>query len=194
MATEPFELVVSPFQVYVAPVGTSFPLVSAAPSTPWVLLAAQEDQDEDGLTVTFEQNIEVFRGQDTAVLKAWRTEEDVTIAFNVASYLIENVAKALNDVTVTDVAAGTGTPGYRHIPLLRGPDVALVALLVRGQEASPYGAGYNVQYEIPRAYNSANIEITHSKSGVALVRFEFKAVKDPTAGYGRLVMQDAAPA
>lgn len=193
----PFEIIAAPFLVYIAATGETFPDVDAAPAGNWVELSTQEggkNIDEDGVTIALPQTVEFFRGNGSTVyLKAFRTEEEVRVSFNLADLTFEALSYALNGNTVTDTAPGVGTIGTRSVKLYRGPNVTQHALLVRG--VSPYG-NFNLQMELPVVVMAAETEIAITKGEPGRIPFEFVAMNDPDAAteadvVGRLIAQDA---
>lgn len=194
---QPYEIIISPADVYLAPSGSTFPDVDTPPTGTWKLLgtAGKKNYSEDGVTVTHEQTLEPHRtAGSTGPVKVARTEEGLTFEGVLEDLSLEEYAKVLNDVTVADVAAASGTPGYRSIPLRQGLDVAEFAMLVRFP--SPYGDGFTAQYQVPRVYQAANPAPAFNKSGAAGLAFSFTALEDPDATvdeerFGKLVAQDA---
>lgn len=189
----PFEIIASPFDVWLAPVGTAFPDIGDAPGIAWELLGANgaANYAEEGITVTHEQTVEVFRGlRGTGPVKAFRTSEGLMLGFTLHDLTLESYAKVLNDVTVTDEAT------VRHMPLHQGPNVSQFALLCRG--ASPYDDDeFEMQYEVPKVFQSANPAPVHRKGQPAGLACVFTALEDLEAAteaerFGRLVAQDAA--
>lgn len=194
--SQPFEIIAAPFEVYLAPVGTAFPAIDATPTTPWEILGTSGSKNitEDGITVTSEQTVErVYTLGTTGPVKAFRTQENLMIEFTLMDVSLEHYAKVLNNATVTDVAAGPGTAGYREIPLMQGATVATYALLMRGG-VSPYGDGFAMQYQVPIAYQDQNPAPVYVKGSPAGLQCRFVALVDETQGFGKLVAQDAAPA
>lgn len=197
--TAPFEIIHGPIEVYIAPTGTAFPDVDEAPSGSWTLFGASgaKNIDNEGLTISHPQTIErdAFRMLGTTgARKAVRTDEDLMIAFTLYDLTAEMYSYALNGNAVLDTAAGAGTPGTRIVNLHQGADVAVYALLVRG-EKSPYGDGWNMQYCVPVCYQNGSPEVVYSKDGPAGLAFEFVALEDPDAvegeEFGYLEEQDA---
>jgi hypothetical protein len=201
---EPYEILASPFEVWLAPDGTAFPDVDVDPSTSsppgWELLGvngADNQGDDSGVTVEHSQTFSTFRGgKSTGNIKAWRTAEELKIALTVFDVSAETYAKLLNDADVTDTPAGSGTPGTRSVPLRRGVVVATHALLVRSLNGSPYGDDLAMQYEVPRAYAAGTPAPAYRKNGPAGLLCEFMALEDLDAvsedeRFGRLVIQDA---
>jgi hypothetical protein len=175
-------IVVKPFAVYTATVGTTFPTLSSAPGASWTLVGTDGELDQrDGLTITIDQKVETFRGQSTMPLKTWRSEEDIKISFEVADYKLENIAKALG------ITATTGTNEI-SANLARGLSMNEVAMLVRGTDVSPYVATGEVQYEFPRVVASGSVELKHSKNDVVFVKFEFTALRASDGSFGTIRM------
>jgi hypothetical protein len=117
------------------------------------------------------------------------------ISLQLADLTLEQVALALNFNTVSTVAAGAGTPGYKKIGLARGSVVVSKALLVRGG-LSPYGDTWAMQFEVPVVVEVGEPEIVWVKGEPALVALEFMAIEDPDAStpaerFGRLIAQNA---
>lgn len=198
MSTKPFEIIAAPFTAYLAPVGEAFTDVDETPAGNWVKVGTSGDKNvtEDGVTVSHPQTLEYFRMLGSSgPLKAVRTEEDLMISFVLADLTLEQYKHVLNLGTVSTVAAGSGTPGYKHLPTRRGLDVAERALLLRGP--SPYADAMNMQFEVPRVVHSGEPEVVFSKGEPAGLLFELTALEDPAAAsdslrFGRIVEQNAA--
>jgi hypothetical protein len=196
--SEPYEIMIAPLEAYLAPVGETFPDVDTTPAGNWVLLGTNGEinMEESGVMVSHQQTIQKKRTLgSTGPVKVVRPEEDIILSMTLYDLTAEEYAKVLNGKTVTDVAAGSGTPGYRHISMRQGKDVQLYALLLRGT-ASPYGDAMNVQYEFPVCYQSANPEPVFNKADMAGLKCEFTVIEDPNAvseetRMGRYVAQDA---
>lgn len=183
----PFEIIAAPYDVYLAPVGTSFPDVSQAPAVAWVLLGASgnKNYDDDGVTVKHEQNIEEFTPVGlTAPRKAFRTEEGLAISFNVVDVSQAVYSQVLNAAAITTVAGGVMIGAAKKINLLQGPDVALFAMLARNTGYSPAGA-FNAQYEVPICYAAEEPEVVYKKGEPASLACEWRALWDATLGFGK---------
>lgn len=197
----PYEIVAAPFTVYVGAVGATFPLIDAAPGVAWTKLGTSGDKNyfQEGVTVEHPQAITVFRALGhPGPRKTFRNEEDCKIRLTVADMTLEQLANALNGNTVTTVAAGVGTAGYKKIGLSRGLNIATLALLVRGPGASPYGSDWNVQYEVPLVQVTSSPKIAYRRNEPAGYELEFTALVDPDAAsddeaFGRLLAQHADP-
>ena len=199
MSTIPYEIVAQPFTLWVADVGTAFPDIDTAPSGDWTKVGTSGDLNytEDGVTITHSQSVELWRALgSTGPRKAFRTEEELRIALTVADISLEQYALALNYNTVTTTPAGVGTPGTKDIGLSRGLEVPQRALLVRGANASPYGTGWALQYEVPIVVQASEPEVVYVKGEPAGLALEFVAIEDPDAStaserFGRIVAQNA---
>jgi hypothetical protein len=186
----PYEILAGTGLLYAAPVGTTFPLLTAVPAATWVLLG----DTDGGVTVTLDQTVEVKRSdQRTGPVKAFRTEEDLRVKTSLLHATLENL-QLLHTNSLTDTPAGAGTIGTREINLHRGFVVDEYALLFRG--VSAYG-NYPAQYEVPRGFIDSPIELVHAKDDTVAIPMEFRALEDPNAAteaerFGKLIMQDAA--
>lgn len=199
---EPFEIIAAPFSVYAAPVGEAFPLIDAAPAGNWALIGTSGDENysEDGVTVVHSQTIEKVRtAGTTGGRKAFRTAEDMMVRLTLLDMSLEHYNKALNDNAVATTAAGVGTAGFKALNLYRGLDVALMALLVRG-EVSPEGDSWKSQYQIPVCFQSGSPEPVFRKGNPVGLALEFDVLEDPSAAsaaekFGKLIVQhqDALP-
>lgn len=187
MAVAPFEIVAGPADVFIAPTGTAFPAVNAAPSGSWTNLG----QTEGGVTVRHSQDITVLTtDQHTGGIKAIRVGEGLEVSFALAETTLEKYKFALNNATVTTAA---GPPAIKSIKLFRGVDVAQHAILVRG--ASAY-ANFSSQYQIPVVYQADEPEISFVKDDKTVLACTFSALEDPAAAttadrFGSLIMQTA---
>ncbi len=168
----PYEIIAGPAKVYLAPVGTAFPAVSdaeAAFNAAWIRLG----QTDGGVKVMHAQTIVPLRtDQVTAPVKAVRSEEDLEVSFSIVELTLENYATVLNQ----GVAGPTDNGGDVTINSYRGGSgIETFALLVRGDQLSPYGA-YNLQYEVPSVYQSAAPEVDFTKDAKALLACTFTAI------------------
>lgn len=182
----PFEIIAGPVDVYVAPLATAFPTISAAPSGSWVKLGASgsKDLDEAGVTVRSEQDTEEVYGLGaTGALKAFRVRERLIVEFILHDATLEAYSAAWNSAAITTLA---GPPAEKTIPILRGPTVTSRALLIRGV-LSPYvDSANNSQWDIPNVYQKGDPETVYSKGEPVGLAFSFFALQDATAGFGVL--------
>lgn len=173
MASVPYEIITGPASVYIAPVATAFTALNATPSGAWIALG----YTEGGVKVRHSQTVEQLKvDQYTGPVKAIRSEEGLEIEFSLAQLTIENFARALNNISVTT----SGSPTAKWIPTHKGFDVARWALQVRG--FSPYGAGWNLQYEVPVVFQNDEPEVEFVNNNNALLHCTWVALEDLTAG------------
>lgn len=189
---QPYEIIAAPFEVYIAPVGESFPAVTLEPPVGnWVLLGTSGASNvaEDGVTVQATEEVTDFRTLGgTGIVKSFRTLEDLTVSMLLHDLTLEEVARAFNFNTVS-----TDTDD-KTMPLYKGPDVSYMALLVRGNDAGPYGTGYNLQFELPRVRPSGQPEMVFKKGDPAGVDVAFMVIQDLSASsdserFGRIRTQ-----
>ena len=184
------QILVGVGDLYIAPVGTVFPDLTAAPGAPW----RYQGETDDGVKVTKTRSIEEHSvDQRTGPVKATVTEEGLTVEVNLAILTLENLADVLG-VVVTDTPAGVGVIGTREVPLYTGAAVVEFAILFRG--SSPYGAAYPAQYQLPRGYFSDDLGLEYKKDGKTLIPVKFMALEDlnaasPAERFGKLIAQDA---
>lgn len=196
----PYEIIAAPLTLWLAPVGTAYPLINAVPAVAWVKIGTSGDNNysDDGVTVSHNQSFEQARPAGSlGPRKAFRTEEDQVISLTLWDMTLEQVQLALGGVMPTTTAAGVGQPGIKKIGLSRGRSVKEYALLARG--ASPYqDETMSMQWEVPRVYQSGSPETAFKKGTPAGVALEFTALEDLAAAndserFGRLFAQHQLP-
>lgn len=179
----PFEIIGAPLTVWIAPVGTVFPDITAAPAAAWIKLGTNGDRsyDEGGVTVTHGKSYNKVRPAGASgPVKAFLNEEDMMIGVNLMDVSLEQYRIALNNNTITTVAAGVGTPGTKKVGL--SEDVgrtAEFALMARG--LSPYNEALAMQYCVPRCYQSGAPSPQYRKGEPAILALQFEALEDLTA-------------
>lgn len=194
----PYEIVGAPLTVWLAPVGTAFPLIGAAPAGAWTKIGTNgtRNQAEDGVTVKHSQTLQKVRpGGALGAVKAFRTEEDLSFGFTLWDLTLEQYAMTLNGNTISTTAAGVGTAGFKKLGLSRGLLVKEYALLARG--VSPYDEAMSAQYQVPRCYHSGSPDVAFRKGVPAGLRFDFEALEDLGAAsedlrFGSMVFQHQA--
>lgn len=185
---EPFAIVVGVGDIYLAPVGESFPAIDATPAGNWLHMGST---DEDGVTVTHKRDITLhYKGNTFMAQKGTLNEASEEITCNICEITVERYAALLDNAAVTNVPAGAGTAGYKRFDI--HPAVAQFALLVRGP--SPVMNGY-AQYEYPRVTPTGDREIKYSKEK-ALLPCTFMAWEDTSnpGRFGQFKAQTAAAA
>lgn len=199
MSTAPYEVVAQPFTLWVAAVGVAFPVIDEEPGASWTKVGTSGDLNytEDGVTVTHNQSVEMWRALgSTGPRKAFRSEEELHVSLVLADLTLEQYSLALNHNSVTTEPPDAGVAGYKKVGLSRGAEVPQRALLVRGAGASAYGSGWAAQYEVPVAVQIGEPEVVFTKGEPAGLALEYMALEDPDATtdderFGRLVMQNA---
>lgn len=195
---QPYEIIGAPLTVWLGPVGTAFPLVNAEPSVSWVMVGTRGDRNYsgEGVTVAHQRTFQKARPAGaTGPVKAWLDEEELMFRLVLWDISLEQYHRALSSNTLSTVAAGTGTAGYKKLGLSHGAGVQEYALLARG--VSPYDEAMVAQYEVPRCYQSGNPEPTYRKgvpSGLALewTALEHLAASSSQERFGRIIAQHAA--
>lgn len=182
----PYEVLVGSGTAYVAPAGTALPVApGGALSSPWVKIGTSGDLNYDestGIEFTVTETVKPWVPLGgTAPRKQFRTEEGVTVKLSLADMTLEQIKYALNGNTVTDVAAGSGTIGYRKIGLAKGQSITNYALIVR-YTASPYGGGLWVtEYRHTIVQVKSEPKFTAKKGEPMLCDLEFMAQWDSAA-------------
>lgn len=177
------EIIGAPLTVWLAPVGTAFPTIGAAPAVAWIRLGTNGDRnyDNSGVEVIHGKVYEKVRTAGASgPVKAFLTEEDLMFRLTMLDVTIEQYAYALNNNAVTTVAPGAGTPGHRSIGL--SEDVgrtAEFALLARG--LSPYDPALSMQFEVPRCYQSGAPNPVFRKGTPAGLQLTFEALENTLA-------------
>jgi hypothetical protein len=178
----PYHIIMYPFDVWSAIVGTAEPSIDlASVPGPWSLLSTsgKADQSDEGVKVNHPQKFEQVRGQRTAIRKVSRTEEDFIVEMEVMDVSMKVYAMALNSNTTTNTSAASGVAGKKRLSVYRGPNVNYIALLMRGfSPSSPDGNGYR-QIWIPKCYQSAEPEVKYSKTGASMIKLTYTAVEGP---------------
>ena len=115
MSASNTEVVVSPFDIWYAPVGTAFPDVGVATSaiaSTWKKLGKDQSRsmDESGIRMNRNASDGEFRGYGAGrVRKLWTVSEDLMLEFMMADFTLETMSLLIEDEqTVLDAAAGAG--------------------------------------------------------------------------------------
>lgn len=184
----PFEIIGAPLTLWVAPIGTAFPTIAAAPGVGWTKVGTNGDRncENGGVTVTHRKTYDKVRTAGaTGSVKAFLSEEDLMFGLTLLDITLEQYQFALNGNTVTTVAPASGQPGTKKIGL--SEDVGRTreyALLARG--LSPYNEALAMQYCIPRCYQSGAPAPVFRKGGTgAGLALSFEALEDLAATNGQ---------
>lgn len=196
----PFEIIGAPLTVWIAPIGTAFPLINVAPAVAWTKLGTNGDRNysNDGVTVAHSKTYQKARPAGASgPVKAFLDEEDLMIRLTLWDLTLEQYQYALNSNTVTTTAAAAGVAGFKKIGLSQSVGKTKeFALLARG--LSPYDEAMNAQYEVPRCYDSGSAEPVFRKGVPAGLALELTALEDLNAAsdverFGRFVAQHQLP-
>lgn len=185
MAAENIEVVVEPYEPWIAPVGTAFPSCSATPSGGWVKVGKQGDlnMSEAGATVTMSQTTAQFTPAGSPrPRKVWRTEHLWTCAFEIADMTPATLGQIMNGNAATKVGAVTS------VPLAMGFTMTLYALILRGP--SPLTENKNAQFQVASCYQTANPAPKFAaKGGPAFLAVQFTAVEATSGGWVEYVSE-----
>ena len=189
MATEPFDIIVGPADVWVAAVGHAFPLVGSelsknrfAPDVSgWQYLGFTEG----GVKVTHDAGATLIHvDQHSGPVKAFRPQEVLKVAFSLVTLTLESYALAANSIHVTDHGMD------RSLDLAFGFDVRQKAMVIRGP--SPYVDEDNgAQYELPVVVQTGAPTVDFKRDDKSVLTLEFSTLEDPHAAtpgerFGRL--------
>jgi len=180
----PFEIIGAPLTLWAAPIGTAFPIISAAPGAAWTRLGTNGDRNYEngGVTVNHSRSYDKVRTAGaTGPVKAFLSEEDLMFGVTLLDITLEQYAYALNGNTITTVAPATGVPGTKRIGLSEAPGLTReYALLARG--LSPYNEALPLQFEVPRCFQSGSPQPVFRKGGSgAGLALQFTALENLSA-------------
>ncbi|MFN3990054.1 MAG: hypothetical protein ACK4IS_07330 [Erythrobacter sp.] len=177
------EIIAAPLTLWLAPVGTAFPELGAAPGAPWFKIGTNGDKnyEQGGVTVTHSASYNKVRPAGaTGAVKAFLNDEDLMFAVTLLDISLDQYRTALNNNPITTVAAGVGTPGTKRVGLSHGmAPVNEYALLARGQ--SPEFEGLQMQYCVPRCFQSGAPAPQFRKGEPAALTIQFEALENMTA-------------
>lgn len=199
-STVPHEIILAPFEVWLAIVGSAFTDLDDVPSSPWVRLgtSGSKSMAVGGVTVQHPRTQSMIRTYgSTGPVKSTITDEDLLIGFTLIDLKLEEYTRIINNGTVTQTAAGSGTAGIKDIDLLCGLDPTQRAIDVRAS-VSPEGVGsgaWKMAYQVPKVVATGSPSVAYTKTDGAGLTFEFQAIEDLTASageeFGKLIVQNA---
>lgn len=170
---KPYQIVTAPYEVWIAPAGSTAPAPGTAPTDPFVLLGTDglNSYNDSGIALKFSRTLGTVTPAGSKLpIKAWSQSETATVGGSLYDLTVEQFAAVLDQATVTTVAAAAGVAGTVSIDLF-DREVYEYSLLVRG--VSPYGPDLTAQYVFSRVYQSADQTPTLSKQNPAELAFEF---------------------
>jgi hypothetical protein len=178
-----FEIIGAPLTVFLAPIGTAFPTIGAAPAVAWNRLGTNGDRNYDNSGVQV-QHAKTYQKVRTAgasgPVKIFLTEEDLMFRLTLLDMTLEQYVYALNNNGITTVAPASGQPGHRSVGL--SEDVGRTsefALLARG--LSPYNPQLFMQFEIPRCVQTGAPSPTFNKGVPAGLQLQFDVIENAAA-------------
>lgn len=178
-AQDPREIVVGALTLYLATAVEAEDALGTTPTGNWGLLgtSGNENYSEAGIIITHAQTVrQTFAVGATGPLKANRQQEQLTIAVNLMDLSVAQYTKVLNNTTKsTDT-----TPNIDYIGLRRGADVTVLSLIAQGIGLSPSGA-LDIQFYVPRVYQSADPSMTFSKDAEAMLATVWTALEYQSA-------------
>lgn len=178
----PYEIIVGPFKLYYAPVGTAFPDVGSDPAVAWkpIGLNGDKSQVEGSVKIKHEQTIKkIFASGATGAIKAVRDQESLEAMIEIMDLTLEAYSLALNSQPVAVTPAAGGNAAQKAVALRQGIVVNEMALLVRGP--SPYIQAGILQFELPRCFQDGKPNPILSKGKPAGLALSFCALEDLTA-------------
>lgn len=183
------EVLAAPYEVYVAPAGTTFPAIDDEAEdfdAAWILMGVNgsKNQVDSGVVASFNETMSDFTGAGaTRPLNAWRTAEGGTIGFTLADLSTETFAVVMDLATVTTVAATSSVAGEKSFSLDRGVQTTKYVVLARGlSPESTLEDNMFAQFEIARAYQTANQTPTYTKGTPAELAVEFTILENLAGG------------
>jgi len=180
----PFEIIGAPLTLWVAPVGTAFPTIAAAPGAGWTKVGINGDRsyENGGITATHGKAYDKVRTAGASgPVKAFLSEEDLMFGVTLLDITLETYQLALNGNTITTVAPAAGQPGTKRIGLSESVGrTKEYALLARG--LSPYNEALAMQYCVSRCYQSGAPAPVFRKGGTgAGLALQFEALENLAA-------------
>lgn len=169
----PYEVIGSPYDFYIAPVGEARPAITAAVAGQWVQVGSRGAYSfsDEGVRMQAPASYNYFRGfKSAAPLKAFRSEEDVVFQVSIADLTPEQLANAFNQLAADVTELGT----TRTLNLSRGLSVTQVAILMRGP--SPFMDAGTAQFWVPNACNVSSPEIPIRRDNATVYQLEWRAI------------------
>jgi hypothetical protein len=176
----PHEIVAAPLVIYLAVIGTAFPLIDDLPAdfdAAWEVLGTEgsKNYDDSGVSVSQSEEVSDFKpAGSTFPSKRFRTGESNLIKVNLVDIGAAAYAKVMNDAQITTVAFGSGVAGEQSFSLIRGDQVASFAVLLRGM--SPADNDLNQQFEISKAFVSVNGDSVYKKGDPVMLPVEIEPI------------------
>lgn len=157
-------------EVYIAPVGTTFPTTpTGALDAAWVGLGYH---DEDGATFGVDPDITEFRAwQSRQAVRRELTGQAVSVTFKLEQWNENNVVLAFGGGAVTTVSAGI----YKYTPPSGGDALAEKAMVLDVQDGTEHW-----RFLFPRGNAAEAVSSDFKRSELAILPITFRALA-PTA-------------
>lgn len=190
----PYEIIVGPAEVWVAPVGEAFPDVDETPTGNWDLVGTLGDENygEKGVIVRSSRTITPVNVLgSTMARKHTITEVGFEVEFDVIDATAEQMALGygVDPDDITDTPAASGTVGDRAFSLPTSPIPFQRAVLVRIDQ-SPYMENGKMQFEVYAANQAGNTDAGFTKGDPFMITHLWQAVKT-ASGAVTIRAQDA---
>lgn len=192
------EIIATCSTVWLAPVGTAFPELTAEPGVDWTLVGSSGTRNyaQQGVTIIHDRNwASSTPAAETGESVVSIEDESLRVQLELIDLTLEQYTIVLGGNVVVSSPAAPGEPGTATIGLAQrtGP-ARQFAVLVRGP--SPYDEGLPSQYEFPRACEAGSPRVTYRRGQPSGLAVEFRVLTDPAATseeerFGRLVAQVA---
>jgi hypothetical protein len=189
MPAEIAEVIALPFTAYVAPVGTAFPAITAEPeafASAWKVVGKSGDKNysEAGVTVTHTQTHGQFVSAGGIVpRKKWRTEEAMTVAFELVDLSPKSYAQIMDEAAVTKEGS------VQKFDVKRGIKIHFYALLLRG--TSTLNEAKNAQYQVSACCMNGNPAPKFSlKQGPAMLAVQFDVLEIEEGKWAEFVAEE----
>jgi hypothetical protein len=180
---QPFEIIMSPADVYVALAGEPAPNIDAVPGGNWVVLgySGKRNQNTAGVKINGNETLKFHTTAGaTGNVKAVRTMEEWVVETIIEDLTVETFSKALNNAGIREVVAASGVAGYRGFGLKQGFDVTQWAILVRAP--SPYYDGGTAQFWSPVCVENGTLSMVFDSEGTAVgLALKYITLEDPNA-------------
>jgi len=192
--SEPNQVVFGPAEFWIAPVGTTFPEIDAAPIAPWSIIgvAGNKDITDEGITVRGAVADARFRGlAGVTIRKMSLVSRDFEVSFKHADLSAEALAAAygLAETDIEDDETSGGT-NIKRVTLPTSPKPFARAAILRCDQAAP-GDEFVTQYNIFCANQVGGGEGMFSKSKPFDSMHSWVAVEIST-GWVEVIIQDEA--
>ncbi len=183
MPAENIEVLVEPYEPWIAPVGTSFLACSATAEEleegGWVRVGKQPsdlNMAEAGATVTMSQTTATFTPAGSPrPRKVWRTEHVWQCAFEIADMTPKTLGQLMNGAVPKNVG------GKESVALAMPFTMEIYSLILRGPSPLHEGTlltGAKAQFQVTSCYQTANPAPKFAaKGGPAFLAVQFTAVE-----------------